>query len=173
MRVVFLDIDGVLQPHNSFERFKYMNNDTISYLSNKYNCDYFKYDSYDVCSVYVDWSNDAVERLKYILDYTGSKIIVSSNWRDSKNIYKMRDLFKIKGLDKYWKDDNPYIINQENYYRERACEINASINKYDISNYVILDDMVELIRYFPDNFVCTRGILQDEDVDRSIKILKK
>ena len=173
MNVVFLDIDGVIQPHNSFKRFNYMNNNTIKYLSDKYNCDYSKYDSYDVCSVYVDWSKDAVKRLKYILDYTNSRIIISSNWRDPNNKYKMRDLLKIQELDKYWVDDNPYIISGDSCYKERASEINASINKHDINNYVILDDMAELIRYFPDNFVCTRNFINEEDVDRSIKILKK
>ena len=147
--------------------------DTIRYLSCKYNANYFQYSKYDVCAVYVDWSKEAVERLKYILDYTNSSIIISSNWRDPNNKYKIRDLLKIQGLDKYWVDDNPYIINQGSYHKERASEINSSISKYNINNYLILDDMVELIRYFPDNFVCTKNFIKEEDVERSIKILKK
>lgn len=173
MNVVFLDIDGVLQPLNSFERFKYMNYDTIKYLSDKYHTDYFKYNYYDVCAVYVDWENSAVEKLKYILDSTNSKIIISSNWRDVDYKSKMYDLLKLKDLHKYYYADNPYIIDGSSYYRERAKEILASLNKYDIKNYVIIDDMVELIRYFPDNFVCVRNYLQDRDVDNAIKILKR
>lgn len=173
MNVVFLDIDGVVQPHNSFKRFKYMNYDTIKYLSDKYHTDYFKYSSYDVCAVYVDWLSSAVEKLKYILDSTDSRIIISSNWRDPYYSNKMYDLLKIQGLDKYYFKDNPYIIDDSSYYRARAKEINASLNKYDIKNYVILDDMVELIRYFPNNSVCIRDYIQDRDVDCAIKILKR
>lgn len=173
MNVVFLDIDGVVQPHNSFKRFDYMNYDTIKYLSDKYHTDYFKYDCYDVCSVYVDWEFSAVERLKYILDSTNSRIIISSNWREPNNSYKMYDLLKIQGLDKYYYADNPYIIEDSSYYKIRTKEINASLNKYDIKNYVILDDMVDLIRCFPSNFVCVNNYINDKDVERAIKILKK
>ena len=173
MNVVFLDIDGVVQPPNSFERFKYMNYDTIKSLTDKYNTDYFKYDYYDVCAVYVDWLPSAVERLKYILDSTNSKIFISSNWRDTNYKNKMYDLLKIQGLDKYYYADNPYIIDGSSYYRNRAKEIDISLSKYDINNYVILDDMVELIRYFPDNFVCVRNYIQDRDVENAIKILKR
>ena len=173
MNIVFLDIDGVVQPHNSFKRFKYMNYDTIKYLSDKYQTDYFKYDYYDVCAVYVDWNSDAVDRLKYILVSTNSRIIISSNWRDTNYKNKMYDLLKIQGLDKYYYADNPYVMDGCSYYRERSKEILASLNKYDINNYVILDDMVELIRYFPDNFVCVRNYIQDRDVESAIKILKR
>ena len=158
MNVVFLDIDGVVQPHNSFTRFDYMNYDTIKYLSDKY---------------HTDWEFSAVERLKYILDSTNSRIIISSNWREPNNSYKMYDLLKIQGLDKYYYADNPYIIEDSSYYKIRTKEINASLNKYDIKNYVILDDMVDLIRYFPSNFVCVNNYINDKDVERAIKILKK
>ena len=85
----------------------------------------------------------------------------------------MYDLLKIQGLDKYYYADNPYIIDGSSYYRNRAKEIDISLSKYDINNYVILDDMVELIRYFPDNFVCVRNYIQDRDVENAIKILKR
>ena len=44
MKVVFLDIDGVLQPFNSRERFKYINTNIKRRLSCKYHIDYNKYD---------------------------------------------------------------------------------------------------------------------------------
>ena len=107
------------------------------------------------------------------MDSTNSRIIISSNWREPNNSYKMYDLLKIQGLDKYYYADNPYIIEDSSYYKIRTKEINASLNKYDIKNYVILDDMVDLIRYFPSNFVCVNNYINDKDVERAIKILKK
>ena len=173
MNVVFLDINGVLHPHNSFKRFNYMHTDILQRLSFEHGIDYTKYSSYDICGVYYDWDKEAVYRLRYILDNTNSKIIVSSNLRDSYNKYKMRDLLEIYRLGKYWFCDTP--INKDNlkYYLHKAKEIQDTIDKYNIDNYVVLDDMVELIRCFPNNLVCTRNCIQDEDVKRAIKILKK
>ena len=173
MNVVFLDINGVLQPHTSFKRFDYMNDDTIKYLSSKYHTDYFKYGSYDVCAVYVDWDSSAVKRLKYILDSTNSSIIISSDWRDPNKSNKMVDLLKIQGLDSYYYTDNILLKDFNNLVRNRANEINDSLNKYDISNYIVLDDMVGLINYFPNNLVCTKNCIEDKDVESAIKILKK
>ncbi len=173
MKVVFLDIDGVVQPHTSFKRFDYMKTNIVEELSRKYCVDYSKYSDYDVCAVYADWEKSAVDRLKYILDYTNSSIIISSNWRDPTKQNKMKDLLKIQGLDKYWFQDNPLLRSSTCHSKNRAIEINTSLNKYDISYYVVLDDMGELVRYFPDNFVCTKKFIQDEDVDKCIKILKR
>lgn len=173
MKVVFLDIDGVLQPFNSRERFKYINTNIKRRLSCKYHIDYNKYDIYDICAVYYDWNKDAVNRLKTILDYTESKIIISSNWKDKNNKYKMRDLLKIHNLDYYWFCDNVTLKDYSNIFLNRASEIKDSLNKYDISNYVVIDDWYPLKEYFKDNFICTHNYIQDDDVINSIKILNK
>ena len=44
MKVVFLDIDGVLQPFSKKVRVNYINNDIISLLNNKYHINYNRYD---------------------------------------------------------------------------------------------------------------------------------
>lgn len=56
MKVIFLDIDGVLSPHSN-EKSK----DT-----------HFPY--------HVQFSPEAVQNLKYILDQTGAKIVLSTRW---------------------------------------------------------------------------------------------
>ncbi len=125
MNIVFLDIDGVLQPYNSGYRFLNVDKRIIRNLSMQYNIDYSKYDFWDVASVYYDWDEQAISRLKYILDETNSKIIISSNWRS--NIYpnKMRDLLTIQGLGNYWFADNIIFEYEENdtLAKRRAREI--------------------------------------------------
>ena len=95
MKVVFLDIDGVLQPLSKKVRVNYINNDIISLLNNKYHINYNRYDIKDVSRVYYDWDKSAIERLRKILSVTDSKIIISSNWRDENKPNKMHDLLKI------------------------------------------------------------------------------
>ena len=176
MKIIFLDIDGVLQPYDSENRFYEINakaQELVKELSAKHHIEFSKYSVYDILAVYYDWNMEAVNRLKYILDETDSKIIISSDWRSNKNIYKMRDLLKIKDLDKYWLADNTIIKNGNSLAEIRALEINDSLKKYFIDNYVILDDMKSLETFFPNNSVITYDYLKTSDMEKCIKILKK
>ena len=173
MNIVFLDIDGVLQPYDAEFRFLNLDRRIIEKLSIKYKTDYSRYGFFDVSSTYYDWDEQAVCRLKYILDKTSSKIIVSSDWRRSNEIYKMRDLLKIQGLDSYWFSDN-IIMNKElepDKSVRRAKEIEDSLNKYKIDNYVILDDDKGLEPFYPNNVVITNNMISIDNMNESIRIL--
>ena len=174
MNIVFLDIDGVLQPEESMNRF-YSDRSIIDKLSKKYNIDYSEYNYWDVVAVYYDWDEQAVSRLKYILDKTGSKIIISSDWRKKEFPNKMRDLLTIQGLNKYYFCDNIIWEGDKltSVHDIRRNEINDSLNRYDISNFVILDDMVELMTYFPNNTVITKNIISISNMNDAIRILKR
>ena len=176
MNAVFLDIDGVLQPYDSENRFYEINNKTkelVNKLSLKYQIDYKKYSIYDILAVYYDWDESALERLKYVLNKTSSKIIISSDWRSIKLPNKMHDLLAIKDLGNYWLGDNVIIDSELSLVKKRVQEINDSIKKYEIDNYVVLDDMKGLKDYFPNNSVITYDYMNNNDMEKCIKILKK
>ena len=121
MKVVFLDIDGVLQPYNSGKRFEVDRVEVQKKLTKELGVDYMKYYEYDVAAVALDWDTDAVERIRNILVKTDSKIVVSSDWRDKPKDYhydpfhreylpyKVRDFLEIWDLGKYWYADNLYF----------------------------------------------------------------
>ena len=176
MNIVFLDIDGVLQPYDSENRFYEINRKTkelVDLLSQKYQIDYTKYSVYDILAVYYDWDESAVARLKNVLDKTTSKIIITSDWRSIKLPNKMHDLLAIKGLDNYWLCDNDIICDEASLVKKRVMEINNSLKKYEIDNYVVLDDMKGLKEYFPNNSVITYDYMNNRDMDNCIKILSK
>ena len=176
MNIVFLDIDGVLQPYDAECRFMHPDKNIIQTLSEKYNTDYSQYSEYDVFAVYYDWDSQAVSRLKYVLDSTDSKIITSSDWRSKKFPNKMRDLLKIQGLDNYYYCDNVILPREGLYdtlYTIRAREINDSLNRYNIDTFVVLDDWKEMEKFFPNNSVITHNIISLDNMKRCIKILKK
>ena len=173
MNVVFLDIDGVIQPYNSKERFLHINSQTIEYFNEKYKTDYSIYNIYDVCAAYYDWDKNALILLKEILEQTKSKIIISSAWRDENRPNKMKDLLKLHNLDKYWYSDNIIIKEYVPQPKKRVLEIENSLNTYSIDNFVVLDDMPGMNDYFPNNMIETNNYLTLEDAKKCIKILKK
>lgn len=175
MNIVFLDIDGVLQPYNAEFRFLNLDRNIIKKLSNEYNTDYSIYEFDDVIAAYYDWDEQAISRLKYILDQTSSKIIVSSDWRRANAIYKVRDLLKIQHLDNYWFSDNIIIskdVEKDKSVR-RAKEIENSLKIYNIDNYVVLDDDKGLKSFYPNNSVITSNIISIDDMRECIRILKR
>ena len=102
MKVIFLDIDGVLQPYASKNRFEIDRKVLRERLSKELNTDYTIYNEYDVAACYADWDKEAVERIKKIIKKTDAKIVISSDWRSKELPNKMKDFLKIHNMDKYW-----------------------------------------------------------------------
>ena len=176
MKIVFLDVDGVLQPYDAEYRFYEIDKKAkrlVFDLSEKYDVDYEKYSIYDILAVYYDWNTEAVERLRKVLDETNSKIIISSDWKSEKFPYKMRDLLKIHNLDKYWYCDNTIIRKVLPMEEVRHLEIEDSLKKYSIDNFVVLDDLKKLGIYYPNNSVITYNYMSINNMNDCIKILKK
>lgn len=172
MKIVFLDIDGVLQPYNSENRF-YSDKRIVTKLSETYHIDYSQYSFYDVAAVYYDWDSQAIARIRYILDMANAKIIVSSDWRSKNQPDKMRDLLRIHALEKYYFADNIIIDTESSLLSTRVAEINDSLNKYEISNFLVLDDMKGLETFFPNHSVITDNVISISDMHEAIKILKR
>lgn len=106
--IVFLDIDGVLQPFTQ-KRFEHIREvpELCRELEQKSDSKY-RYaelmqqsllSPYDIAAVYYDWDMEAVACLKRLLKTTGSKIVLSSSWRESRTFSAMEALFAIHGLD--------------------------------------------------------------------------
>lgn len=159
MRVIFLDIDGVLNSWGTKERL----------------------DGY----IFIEPSK--VELLKQLVDRTGAKIVLSSTWRhgwsdlddgvetiDARLFIGLRDKLKEYGLE--FSGYTPIIDFGQ---RWRGAEIKKWICEWQgelIESFVILDDLdVDYLHPFEDKVVGTsmmEGFLQ-EHVDLAVKILDK
>jgi hypothetical protein len=182
-KVLFLDIDGVLQPGSSQKRFAHIDDIDTLYkeLYDKYGVDYSSYFKYDVAAVYYDWDKESIKELRRILDTTGAKIVISSDWRQSKPISCLQNFFRIYDMADYVIDYTPDFDYEDckkfwetDEYKEiyecRCIEILEYLKAHpEIKRWVALDDL-SLNRYL-DNAVITSSRLYRKDADKCIEIL--
>lgn len=146
MKVLFLDIDGVL------------NSDTF-YLNRPKEIKHLPHPL-------SEFDPTCVARLNRILAETKACLVVSSSWRHDPFIDRILDRAGIK--PKMW-DITPYGMG-----RPRGYEIKKFLHEHpDIENYVILDDVANMLPEQQSHFVQTKYYygLTDEDAEKAINIL--
>ena len=122
-KYLFLDIDGVLNHEEWFEKRVYD-------IKNKQRWEQECFDP--LC----------VERVNRILNSTGASLVVSSSWRNNPNL---KYIFNIVGLPIEF-DVTPNFVNIDddiNYWPSRGQEIDKFIESHECDNYVILDDDID------------------------------
>ena len=141
MKVIFLDIDGVLNGWDLSEYIKYNIWNILPYKKIK---DFIR----TRLSHHIDIDRKRVKRLSKICKKTGAKVVLSSSWKnrlidDSGERYYDSDINKL-----FWNLIDIYhieIIGKTPIIKEshkREDEIKAWLSEYNgkIENYIILDD---------------------------------
>ena len=150
MKIIFLDIDGVLNCENAYKRGE---------------CNYIKWNwedgTEDHHQSFCSWSKNWLNKL---IDETDAKIVISSTWRSSgiefmKKVWELEEMHgEIIGITPNFRGDiNGYTI-------PRGCEIDKWLedndfshinwdkdyqlnymNKSGIDNYIIIDDDADML----------------------------
>jgi len=168
MKIIFLDIDGVLQPDVQ-KRFSH-NLDELKQKFIAQNKEFETLDKYDLGAVYYDWDQTAIALLKQLCEKTGAKFVISSDWRINKNLQKLKLLFSIHGMEEYVFDTLPNKWTD----LHRSQEIQNHLQAHEeITRFVVIDDTYasEFNRDFPSKFVHTRWAFNAEDYAKAVKIL--
>ncbi len=170
--VIFLDIDGVLQPLSSQIRFKHNLEELSVQLANTYqNDEYLEMDRYDLGAVYYDWDQEAVERLKKLCTEFDAGIVISSDWRLYSPLPRLKDYFRLHDLDKFVNDIIP--VGGQGYRDEKIADY---LERHaHIERFVILDDAYSdlFTKRFPEHFVYCRHIFDDACYQQARSILEE
>ena len=142
-RVIFLDIDGVLQPTVSQERFKHLKDGSAERLIQdvRESCLWVTH-SYDalfesedfrllLLGVYYDWDRDAIAFLKTLLQKSGARVVLSSTWR-SCGLKALELFFFLHGLKDflkgvtlldclYFEPEKSDLLEERRLKRESGC----------------------------------------------------
>lgn len=179
MKTIFLDIDGVLNNQDFYERIK----------KNRVN-----FSVYDVLGQYTNnIAQECLNRLNTIIEQTGAKVVLSSTWRQFASIKDTNNALTTLGFKGEIIDFTPdYVCRPYHHgdftpqYEEsiyiRGVEIFAWMKKNipkwhkkdnEDSKYLILDDDEDMLYFQKNNFIQTDREfgLQDADVEKSLKIL--
>jgi hypothetical protein len=168
MKIIFLDIDGVLH--------------VISQGHDEYGGIFHPH---------------LVDNLKYIIDQTDAKIVITSSWRKSSLII-MKEMWAHRNLPGEVIDTTAsiYVFKNTNNFQfyngerelkptpkfrgyciPRGCEIEYWLKcntKHQIQSYVILDDDTDMLLSQQNKFVQCSGNIEDEDcIDIGYGLTKK
>jgi len=149
MKVIFLDIDGVLNGTQS------LNDPTTTNI---------EFNSIDWWSYYIDESK--VKRLNRIIKETDGVVVLSTSWRLQLTQGFITQVLEAKGFEGF------IIGSVPDLSMHRSNEIQAWLNYANsITSYVILDD--DYMTFLGNNQVKTdsRFGLQDEHVQDAIRII--
>ena len=183
MKVIFLDIDGVMNSENRVRELKALEDAGMLDKKALYNWD-MPYEG-------------TLLPLKKIVDETGAKIVLSSCWRRNPDkIERLNECFKPYGFQIYdstchglYTEDLKKLgfspirchtkytdVTGKKYTTDRGAEIASWLNEHpEVESFVILDDDVaDIDQYYKKQHVCTdfyNWALTFEKAEQAIKIL--
>lgn len=135
-KYLFLDIDGVLNHDQWYEKI---------HIHPELCPGPFPLECFDP---------DCVRRVNEILNETGAELVISSSWRTDRIL---SETFTLVGLpEKY--SVTPSFKNTNGIWEEYDCrgeEIQAFLSKHPCENYVILDDINDMLDSQKDHFIWT------------------
>ena len=140
MKIIFLDIDGVLN-HEAFykERFEK------------------RYEEGAIAHPYSEIDPKCVERLNNLCQETGAKVVISSTWRHSGLDY-CKDVLEFHGFNGEIIDITPTcrcgMCKRGNEIHQWIDDNRESVGPYyQFTEYVILDDDSDMLYWQRNNFL--------------------
>jgi len=154
MKILFLDLDGVVNSHD-FWRKRGVRAPNMDWWMHQFD-------------------TELIGLVNIIVEKTGAKVVISSTWRILSTLPELRYMLSFKGLTGDVIDVTPCGSTAPNNHVYRGSEIQAWLDSQIevIENFVILDDdsdMLHLMPYLVKTSITT-GITMAQ-VERAIEVL--
>ena len=157
MKVIFLDVDGVLNCQSSKARFR----------------------------GYIGIDNDKVKRLRDIVKATNAKIVLTSTWKlfwERDPLLKDEQHEDGNYLDRKFRRENLFILDKTTEEKNLGCRgegIHNFLQHHNIESWIVLDDEIfddyETYGIMPHliktTFYADDGGIQDKHIKLAIKML--
>lgn len=142
MKIIFLDIDGVLALDKEF------------FTNREKFCK--KYPVANELRIPYPWNKGAVKIFNDILEKTNAEIVLSSDWRQYWNLNELDRIFKFNGVIKSPISITDIPKHKSNFFLadDRIEQIKKYIDKYGVKEYVVIDDL-NMEHGFGDRFFLT------------------
>jgi hypothetical protein len=177
MRVIFLDIDGVLNSQSYYESDRYLRHFKDQPHDKTLDLDHYskwqekrdkmseqeRYDE-DVSRAYYDIDPLSISNLFDLIDKTKASIVISSTWRNGKSIKFFNDVFKRRGFSLEGtvigltpKGCTHCCRGNEIQQWIKEHDISLGAPYYDFSDYLIIDDDSDMLYCQRNNFLLIDG----------------
>lgn len=153
MKVLFLDMDGVMNSRSSRNK---------GYQERKHTTDKEGWDFP---------AQPMIDNFNMIIEATGAKVVISSSWRYFHSIESMRNIFKHVGMNCEIIGETP----KNTLYTIRGQEIEAWLKEHpEVTSFAIVDDSSDM-QPVAKNFVQTSDLrgLENKHSLKLIKILNE
>lgn len=169
MKVIFLDIDGVLYPCRK-RISPYMEYDfDRTQLAKQYHCQAIQeLSDFDLACVLYGWDKQAVKRLKQLVDVTQAVIVISSSWKFSHSLKQLQALFAFFDLQDAVIDKT----SDEDGFLKTPAIRNYLIKYSDVTAYVVLDDL-HMESAFAQHAVTCPDIFDETSYKQALRVLQK
>lgn len=165
MKLIFLDIDGVLNGYGE----DYIYETIEGYPTSFGSTDHFL-------------SKGLIENFNYLVAHTQAEVVVSSTWRLGESIDSMQNILdsvgivcNVIGLTERFSHQHTLRGNEIYHWIKNNTDKIGCNNYHECTEYVILDDDSDMLLWQKDNFVQTDGTkgLTKADVWKAINILNR
>ena len=172
--IIFLDIDGVIQPYDNNYRFGHSPDLTMEKLRKEFDPKLVdEGDRWDILAAYYDWDEVALARVAKLCRHSGAYIVLHSSWIGSSSLERLKLFFEFHGMGDYVLDVCHKCDPEETGARERELgywigDKEAIILKWlddhagEVQNYIVIDDY-DMSWTFGSRFIRTSDYMTDID----------
>lgn len=162
--ILFLDIDGVINPHNytSYPQENKLQPWIFSFL--KRNPDIRKLPAFTVDQVVHYFDRKACLLIQKLMKEFDCKLVISSSWRCIFNNQQLKAILDLQNLGFAFIDSTDTLSS-------RPAEIKDFISKHQIEKYLVIDDF-NMETSFHEHFILTKKIFTEENYQEARKALQ-